>query len=380
MRISPLRTPLLAALVAAATALSAAAAEGAGSSGAEFLAIGIGARPAGLGESFTGMADDVHSLVYNPGGLAFLRRRELALEHNYYAIGVNHEWLGYAHPTAWGTVGGAANLVFVSPFESYSDGDSPTGKTSAADASYQLTFATTLTDSLGVGVTAKHIRSRLHETTASTFAGDFGFLWKPMAHVRLGGSMLHLGPGLRHIAVTEDLPRTMSGGLGWDVFAPGNFRHTLTVALDVTKRSDETARFGGGVEAIYDSVLAIRAGGRSAPATGTGLTLGMGLFLFRDDTRGYEIDFDYAFVGAGDFGTSHRAGLTFKFGDPITSVPRAAVLQKSDVYYEGAVRPKARREREPKIDAPVPSPAPRPAARPTTTTPSDPSDFQWINP
>lgn len=360
--------------------MAAVAGDGAGSSGAEFLAIGVGARPAGLAEAFSGMADDVHSLAYNPGGLAFLRRRELALDHDYYAVGVNHEWLGYAHPTAWGTFGGAANLVFVSPFESYSDGDSPTGKTSAADASYQLTFATTLTESLGLGVTAKHVRSRLHETTASTFAGDFGVLWKPLTHLRLGGSLLHLGPGLRHIAVTEDLPRTMRGGLAWDAFDRGNFRHTLTVALDVSKRSDEAARYGGGLEATYDSVLALRVGGRSDPAAGTGLTLGMGLYLFRDDTRGYEIDFDYAFVGAGDFATAHRAGLVFKFGDPITSVPRAAVLHKSDVYYEGAARPKARREREPKIDAPVPSPAPRPSARPSTQTISDPSDFQWITP
>lgn len=372
------RAPLLTALLGCAASFSAAAAEGAGSSGAEFLAIGVGARPAGLAEAFSGVADDIHALAYNPAGLAFLRRREIGLDHNYYAPGINHEWLGYAHPTAWGTFGGAANLVFVSPFKSYSEVDNPTGKTSAADASYQFTFATTLTEKLGLGATVKHVRSRLHETTASTFAGDFGVLWKPVSRLRLGASMLHLGPGLRHIAVTEDLPRTMRGGLAWNIFDLEDFRHALTVALDVSKRGDEPARFGGGLEGTYDGVLALRIGGRSLPASGTGLTLGMGLYLFRDETKGYEIDFDYAFVAAGDFATAHRAGLVFKFGDPITSVPRAAVLQKSDVYYEGAVRPKPRREREPKIDAPVP--APRPSARPSTQTPSDPSDFQWITP
>ncbi|MCR4295210.1 MAG: PorV/PorQ family protein [Elusimicrobia bacterium] len=374
MRLRAFQAALLAALVAAVSPFSASAGDGAGSSGAEFLAIGVGARPAGLAESFSGVADNVHALAYNPGGLAFLHRREIGLDHDYYAAGINHEWLGYAHPTAWGTFGGAANLVFVSPFESYSEVDNPTGKTSAADASYQLTFATTLTEKLGVGATIKRVSSRLHETTASTFAGDLGVLWKPASRLRLGASMLHLGPGLRYIAVTENLPRTMRGGLAWNAFDPADFRHSLTLAFDVSKRSDEPARLGGGIEGTYDSVLALRIGGRTSPASGTGMTLGMGIYLFRDETRDYEIDFDYAFVAAGDFSTSHRAGLTFKFGDPITSAPRAAELRKSDLYYEDAARPKARRK--PKIYVP----APRPSTRPSTHMPSYPNDFQWINP
>lgn len=337
--------------------------------------IGVGARPAGLAEAFSGLADDVHALAYNPAGLAFLRRREIALDHNYYAPGVNHEWLGYAHPTALGTFAGSANLLFISPFESYSAVDNPTGKTSAADAAYQFSFATTVTDNFGLGVSGKYIRSRLHQTTASAFAGDVGALWKPQPRVRLGGSILNVGPGLRHISVTEDLPRTMRGGAAWNVLDPGDYRHTVTLAVDLEKRIDESARVGGGIEGCYDGILALRVGGRSLPGAGTGLTLGMGLYLFRDETKGYEIDFDYAFVAAGDFATSHRAGLVFRFGEPITSAPRAAVLQKSDVYYEGAVRPKTRRVREP-ASVPVPALAPRPSAQ----QPSGPGDFQWITP
>lgn len=372
-----MRILIITAFLTMASALPARA-DGSGSSGAEFLTIPVGARPAGLADSFSGLADDVHALIYNPAGLGFLRRRELALDHNYYAPGVNHEWIGYAHPTAYGTFAGAANLLFISPFESYSAGDSPTGKTSAADAAYQFSFATTLSDSWAAGVTAKYIRTRLHETTASTFAGDLGLLWKPVERLRLGGSILNLGPGLRYISVTEDLPRTIRGGASWNILAPGDYRHTVTVTGDVEKRIDEGARVGAGLEGCYDSVLAVRLGGRSRPGSGTGLTLGMGLYLFRDDTRGYEIDFDYAYVDAGEFTTSHRAGLVFKFGDPVTSVPRAAVLQKSDVYYEGAAKPKARRVREPAPVPVAPSPAPRP--RQSTQPAAEPGDFQWVTP
>jgi long-subunit fatty acid transport protein len=42
----------------------------------------VGARPAGMGEAFTAVADDVHSLYYNPAGLASLYRPEVTA---YYA-------------------------------------------------------------------------------------------------------------------------------------------------------------------------------------------------------------------------------------------------------------------------------------------------------
>ncbi len=355
-------------------------ADGPGSTGAEFLMIGVGARPAGMADAFTGMADDVHALAYNPAGLAFLRRREVGLDHNFYAPGVNHEWLGYAHPTARGTFGASAKLLFVSPFESYSAVDNPTGKTSASDSAYQFSFATTVTDTWAVGVSGKYIRSRLHDATASTIAGDIGALWKPISRARLGASILNVGPGLRYIAARDDLPQTMRFGGSLNILDPGDYRHALTVAMDADKRIDEPLRYGGGLEGVYDSVLAIRMGGRSLPTSGTGLTLGMGLYLFRDEITGYTIDFDYAFVAAGELFTSHRAGLVIKFGEPITSVPRAPIFQKSDVYYEGALRPKARRVKAEPAPVPAPPAAPAPRPRPRGQQPAEPGDFQWITP
>ena len=42
------------------------------SSGADFLRLGGGARPLGLGEAFVGQADDASAIFYNPAGLAQL--------------------------------------------------------------------------------------------------------------------------------------------------------------------------------------------------------------------------------------------------------------------------------------------------------------------
>lgn len=48
----------------------------------EFMAIGVGGRPLGMGGAFVGIADDVTSGYYNPAGLASINYPQLALMHS----------------------------------------------------------------------------------------------------------------------------------------------------------------------------------------------------------------------------------------------------------------------------------------------------------
>lgn len=48
-----------------------------------FVLLGAGARPAGMGGAFTALADDAAAASYNPAGLAFLVRPELAVVGSY---------------------------------------------------------------------------------------------------------------------------------------------------------------------------------------------------------------------------------------------------------------------------------------------------------
>jgi long-subunit fatty acid transport protein len=43
---------------------------------AAFVDVGIGARPAAMGSAFTGLADDIHSLFWNPAGLAEIKSKQ----------------------------------------------------------------------------------------------------------------------------------------------------------------------------------------------------------------------------------------------------------------------------------------------------------------
>src|SRR5688572_29976247 len=52
-----------------------------GTSTAQFLRIGQGARAEGMGGAFTAIADDAYAVYWNPAGLAQITRRHVALNH-----------------------------------------------------------------------------------------------------------------------------------------------------------------------------------------------------------------------------------------------------------------------------------------------------------
>ena len=82
---------------------------------AAFSPMTVGGRPAGMGDAFTAMADDVFSLYYNPAGLAELTRPELGAYYSRLFLGlsdgsdISQSFFGYAHPlgssVSYGTLG-----------------------------------------------------------------------------------------------------------------------------------------------------------------------------------------------------------------------------------------------------------------------------------
>src|SRR5215475_4137880 len=59
----------------------------------------VGSRAAGMGGAFTALADDGSGPYYNPGGLAFVRRSQVALSASVYGVisGSNADALGDGH-------------------------------------------------------------------------------------------------------------------------------------------------------------------------------------------------------------------------------------------------------------------------------------------
>merc|ERR1711964_431383 len=85
----------------------------AGITGGSALRIGVGTRTAAMGNTFTGIADDVSSIYWNPAGLGQLERPQLSIMGANWLGGVRHGWIGFAQSLGrWLSVGGDVSYLW----------------------------------------------------------------------------------------------------------------------------------------------------------------------------------------------------------------------------------------------------------------------------
>ena len=77
-----------------------------GTTGAEFLNTCLGARPSGMGNAFSAIADDVNTVLWNPAGLVLLEEKEASFTYTNLGTvfdssefgGMYDGFVGYAQP------------------------------------------------------------------------------------------------------------------------------------------------------------------------------------------------------------------------------------------------------------------------------------------
>lgn len=324
-----MRTPALS--LAFLLVAGSARASGGGSSGAEFLRVGLGARPAGLGDTFTGLADDVTAAMWNPAGLGQIERIEISGMHMAWLGDTAYEYLGAALPLGGlGTLAFSGAYVNVPSFDS--TGGVSTAQGAASDGMAALSFGGSMAKlvpggdeyrGLYYGATVKYIFRSLGgwvdpatgsgaSYSASAIAGDAGMLYRYSRDVTVGASLLHFGQPVTFLGDEADaLPLTLRGGFAWRAFESPSFE--ALVVADVVKPMDadggtfaDGTWWGAGLETRILRILSLRGGYRKSAdgariVGGGGINIGM-------------FSLDGAVTPLGDFGTGWRAGLTVKLG------------------------------------------------------------------
>lgn len=184
---------------------------GAGTTSAEFLLMGAGARGMALGPAFSALTRDVEALYYNPASLPLMQGMEMGFTMMPYFADTNYLWAGLAMPLAGGEYGfglSIANFGF-SDVPVYTEVD-PTGASEltygVSETVIGLSFAHAFIDRFSGGLTLKMISDKLGQTSATAFALDIGtnyhaeFAGRPISLAfviqNLGSSLKHTGSGL----------------------------------------------------------------------------------------------------------------------------------------------------------------------------------------
>lgn len=315
----------MAPLAAAALLLALpASAAGPGTTAANFLKVGVGARPVALGEAYTALAEDVHAVHYNPAGLAVLERQEASFMYNKFFDGVSHQYGAYAYPHwKYGTFASAITMLTVQPFEAYTALDQPDGKVGASDLAVAAAWARDAPwfERVSVGVSGKFIHSRLASYDAQAGALDAGLLWRQADNDgwSLGFAVRNLGTPMTFIAESFHLPLSAHAGLGYRGGVPSWDDASYTLLLEAVGSRDRDPFGAAGFEFRPVDEFALRAGWRQNLDSGIGLSGGIG---FRSLEKGFvadwfpELSLDYAFVDFGRLDHTHRVSVSFRFGVP----------------------------------------------------------------
>jgi hypothetical protein len=279
--------------------------------GADFLLMTTGARPDGMGQAFSAVADDINTLSFNPAGLGNIRMPEVGYGYESFVAGIQYDFLGAALPLGQAGVLGLGYIdMGTAPFNSTPNPNAP--PVSVEDRAFIAGWGRSFYD-LHIGVAGKYIQRQLDTVNGNGWAVDLGLRYRPTPDFTLAASLMNLGPGIQ-LASLEPLPTLINTGLAWT--AVDKPLHSLNLAANAAFNiATNTQQLGVGAEYWYGETVALRAGylvnSLDTTFNPDGFAAGAGV-------RVSFIQLDYAFQPFNTLGMVHRFSGILRWDGPWT--------------------------------------------------------------
>jgi hypothetical protein len=307
-----------------------------GTSGAQFLKMDVDARAVGLGGANVAVTGGAMALYYNPAGIANLDKQNVAFSYTDWIADIKYNYFAYETPiSGFGNVGVHVAVLTTGDMEktTLEQPDGTGEKFGANSWVVGITNAYQLTNRFAFGVTAKYIREKISELSASAIAFDFGTLYYTgYRNLRIAMSTRNFGtdtkfdgselettfdednnPSTAPILIkkeTQSQPLPLSFRLGVAYDFDFNEQSKLLTTLDGYNTRDRGQQASLGFEYTWRDRLAVRAGYKMR-ADEEGLALGGG---YDFDVSGFgTIGINYAWADLGRLQNAHRFSLVLSF-------------------------------------------------------------------
>ncbi len=202
--------------------------------GCVFLLIWPGARATAMAGAFSAIADDATACYYNHGGLAFIDRQTITLQHAPWLSGLHegmyYEYAGYTRPVKNGTAG--VNIIYLTtgPTDVVDKDGNYLGTYTTFDIAGALSYGFKLNPKIGIGLGWKFVYSylvapwvfgRMPELGIKsggigiTYAFDTGMLYRPFDYGSFALTLQNIGPNISYSesGASDPLPYTLRLGL-----------------------------------------------------------------------------------------------------------------------------------------------------------------------
>ncbi len=316
----------------------------AGTTVAQFLKIGIGARAMAMAGAATASSGDVYGLYWNPASVTEVKNITFAGVYSNWFAGISHQFFGLVLPVSSSqNIGVQVTALNMDPIEvttvSIPDG---TGEFyEASDLSIGVTWASKLTNYFSVGITGKYIQQTIYNESASTYAFDVGSLLNiPFYGLRLGMNFSNFGgkmkldgrdlireydlnpgntlnDGVETKLKTEpwELPVNFAVGLAMDVisakeslFPAEDSRLTVSITGNHPADAEENAAFG--LEYAYKELVFLRGGYRLNKDLEK-MFYGLGFKVPLSNGAFFTVDYSLASYGELDYIHIFSTAITF---------------------------------------------------------------------
>lgn len=321
-----------------------------GTSGSQFLKIGVGARPVAMGNAFVALADDPVALFWNPAGIVHVEKMGVTASMTKWPADIYLSSAGFVYNLGnWGSVGASFTLMSTG-LMNVTTVYNPSGNEGTFEISNWVagfTYSRFLTDRFSVGATFKVIRESLGNFNAmdlgnfvqTRWAIDLGTTYNTgFKNLRVGMSILNFGPDKRY-RVDDDrdgkfdedprngldddndgifdedteeakipLPLVFRAGLAMDIWEFEE--HKITAVVEMYHPPDNQENYNLGAEYWLLGMFAIRAG-YSVNMDEGGLTAGVGARVEAFERA--KVSIDYAYTDLGLLDMAHRISFNVTF-------------------------------------------------------------------
>lgn len=308
-----------------------------GTSVANFLKIGAGARPMAMGDAAIATISSAEAMYWNPAGLTRINESmSIAFSTMDWLIDSRNSYIAAAYQMGdVGTFGFDLQYLDYGQIEETTvyDQDGTGRFLSASDMAIGLGYAKKLTDRFAFGVKVKYITETLADVTGSAYGVDIGAVFQTSFYnnnLRLAASLSNFGTKLKFggkdLSVTYNVPDNPSNKqiaadlstIEWDIplllrFGISNYfvdNENLSVlaAYDVLDSRDFIVRHNVGAEVGLYRTVYLR-GGYKFNYDEVKYTAGVGLDFSK--ILSYQFKLDYVFLDYGVFGGLNQFSLSF---------------------------------------------------------------------
>jgi hypothetical protein len=297
-----------------------------GTTAAQFLKIGAGARPIGMGGAYTALSKDILAVYWNPAGLSrIIGNGEATFNHAEWLADINYDFAAFS--LSVNNIGsfGFHVISLRTPEEPVRTIENPDGTGQVWDfrsISLGISYAKNLTDRFSIGMTVKFIQEKIFNLGAQGAAMDIGVIYDtPVKNLTLGASIANFGTKMqldgrdlyfnddplneqgsvsevpsKYRTESYDMPLNLKFGLAWRAIKNDNVE--IVAAVDGNQPNDNSEYMNSGVEVGFQNVIFLRGGYKALFLENSeqGLTFGAGL---KYDVVGANLKLDFGWADYG---------------------------------------------------------------------------------